>query len=75
MSIEMDVKTAFERECGRGVRFEKMMVVNGKTMFRYRLTAKNTVHHIETVPTGGGRDALTQAATQAGKWARLKAGG
>lgn len=66
-------KRAFELEAGDGVSFIKMKDTERGTEFSFRIHASNTVHTIATAPTGSGRQAIENAAGQAGRWARVMA--
>ena len=74
MSIaNFHARTAFEREAGSGVRFVEVRDTDRGTEFVFRLTSRGTVHAIATSPTGKGRQAIEDAAAQAGRWARIMA--
>lgn len=66
-------KTAFERECGSGVSFIKVTETGRGTEFSFRIVARGSVHTIATNPTGSGRNAIEDAAIQAGRWAKIMA--
>lgn len=66
-------KTAFERECGSGVRFIKVQETARGTDFSFCIVSRNSTHTIGTSPTGKGRSAIEDAAIQAGRWAKIMA--
>lgn len=66
-------KVAFSRECGSGVSFEAVADTSRGLEFTFRILARNSTHTIATNPTGKGRQAIEDAAIQAGRWAHVMA--
>ncbi len=72
MKHEGHIKTAFERECGTGIRFISAKERNGTTDISFEIVGRS-IHTIGTHPLGTGRQQLEDAAAQAGRWARVMA--
>lgn len=66
-------KTAFTRECGPGVMFERVADTDRGLEFTFRISARGSTHTIATNPTSKGRQGIEDAAIQAGRWARVMA--
>jgi hypothetical protein len=73
MNHDSHAKTAFSRECGSDVMFERVVESNRGVDFTFRIVSRGTTHTIGTNPAGTGRNQIESAAAQAGRWAKVMA--